>query len=528
MIQNLNPAGAIFVTNVSQITEQITQLTNEVSSGLKISQPSDDPGDMVTLMNIRSEIAANQQAANNLAPVLNNTQAAEQALQTAVNLVSQATNAATQGANSLTSVSQDQVLAQQVSNILQQLVGLANTQVNGQFIFSGDQPQSASYTLNSASPTGVTALIANPQATQQIADSNGSTFPVSLTAQQIFDHQTGSASFAGNAVSLNNPATTFLTGGTQTYTFNYIDASGNTQSHNVVVSGGASGINGTTVISQLNSGLSGTGITASINATNGTIQFTSPGAFTVGVAAATAGTPTVTAPGSAVNTAQFSVQSAAFSGAGTTLSGADSFTLGDGTSTANISLASGATVAGAVSTINTALRAAGITNVSALATGDGTAISFQGAKNFSLVDTTAAAGGASPLFTTAGNVAVTPASVAGAAAPDNVFAAVNSLLVGLQNNNLAAITSALNSLQSAGSYLNAQESFYGSVQVRVQNAQTLASQQSVQLQTQLGQTQDADIAQVAVELTQRQTQLQAAVSAEGQLSHLTSLFNFLA
>jgi flagellar hook-associated protein 3 FlgL len=527
MIQNLNPAASIFVANVSEVTSQINLLTNEVSSGLKISQPSDDPGDLVTLMDLRSQIDANQQTTNNLAPVLSNTQAAESALQTAVNLVSQATNIATQAANSLTSTTQDAALSPQVANILQQLVGLANTQANGQFIFSGDQPQSPSYTLNAAGPTGVSSLLTNPQATQQIADSNGTSFPVALTAQQIFDHQTGGASFAGNAVSLSNPATSFLTGGTQTYTFNYTDASGNAQSTSVVLAGGATGINGSTVISQLNTGLSGTGITAAINATDGTVQFTSSGAFTVGVTAPTAGTSTVTAAASAVNPEQFNVQSAPFSGAGTTLSGADSFTVSDGTNSANINLASGVTVASAVTTINTALQAAGITGVSALATGDGTGISLQGAQNFTVVDTTAAAGGASPLFTTAGNVAVTAASNVGAAAPDNVFAAVNSLLVGLQTNNQAAITSAVNSLQLAGNYLDTQESFYGSVQNRVQSAQSLASQQSVQLQTELSQTQDADISQVAVELTQDQTQLQAAMAAESQLPK-NSLFNFLA
>lgn len=526
MIQDINPSAQVFLANVSSLTNQITQLTNEASSGLKISQPSDDPGDMVTLQQLRSEIDANQQVTQNLAPVLSNTQGGEQALQTAVNLVSQATNLATQGANSLTSATQDQALAEQVSNILQQLVGLANTQVNGQYIFSGDQPQSASYALNAASPTGVSALLANPTATQQIADSNGTTFPVSLTAQQIFDDQSGGIGFAGNAVSLNNPATSFLTGGTQTYTFNYTDASDNTHSLNVVLSGGAGGINGSTVISQLNTGLSGTGITASISASTGAVQFASSGAFTVGVAAPTAGTSTVTAAATALNTSQYNVQSAAFSGAGNTLNGADTFTLSDGKNTANVSLASGVPVGAAVNTINTALQAAGITGVSALATGDGTAISFQGASSFVVVDTTAAAGGASPLFTTAGNVAVTAPSKAGGPAADNVFNAVNSLLLGLQSNNQAAITSSISSLQLAGNYLNTQLAFYGSVQNRVQDAQTLASQQSVQLQTELSQTQDADITQVAVQLTQDQTNLQAAMTAEGQLPK-TSLFNFL-
>ena len=80
MIQNLNPAATLFVTNENALTNQITQLTNEASSGLKISQPSDDPGDLVTLMQIRSELDANEQVTNNLAPVLSNTQAAESSL----------------------------------------------------------------------------------------------------------------------------------------------------------------------------------------------------------------------------------------------------------------------------------------------------------------------------------------------------------------------------------------------------------------------------------------------------------------
>lgn len=525
MISDINPSAQVFIANENALTNQINQLTNEVSSGLRISQPSDDPGDMVSLQQLRSELDSNQQVTSNLSPVLSNVQSAESAIQTAVNLVSQATNLATQGANSLSTVQQNQELAQQVSNILQQLVGLANTQSDGEFVFSGDQPLSASYALNPASPTGVTSLLTNPTATQQIADSSGSTFPVSLTAQQIFDDQTGGVSFAGNAVNLNNPATSFLAGGTQTYTFNYTNASGNVQSATVTVNGGAAGIDGSTVISQLNTGLSSAGITASINATSGAVEFASSEPFTVGVAAPTAGTSTVTAAATAVNTTDYNVQSAAFSGAGNTLSGADTFTVTDGTNTANISLASGATVAGAVTTINAALQAAGINGVSALATGDGTGISIQGGLSFAVVDTTSASGGASPLFTTAGNVAVTAPNGGGPAA-DNVFAAVNSLLQGLQNNNLAAVTSSVNSLQLAGTHLNTELTFYGSVQDRVQGAQTLASQQNTQIQTQLSNTEDADIAQVAVELTQDQTNLQAALTAEGQLPK-TSLFNYL-
>jgi hypothetical protein len=137
----------------------------------------------------------------------------------------------------------------------------------------------------------------------------------------------GGVGFSGDSVRLDNPATAFLAAGTQTYTFNYTDSNGNAQSRTVTLSGGASGISGNTVISQLNNGLSGTGITASINSTNGTVQFSSSGAFTVGAAAATAGTDTVTAAGNAVNTSQYNLQADpnAYQGATDQLSAADTF-----------------------------------------------------------------------------------------------------------------------------------------------------------------------------------------------------------
>lgn len=144
MISNLNPAAELFLANVTQLQSQINKNTNQVSSGLKISQPSDDPGDMVTLMQIRTQLDSNNQVTNNLAQVMSNTQVGEQALQTATQLMNQALSLATEGASSTETAAQRTDLSQQVSGILQQLVGLANTQVQGQYIFSGDQPQSPS------------------------------------------------------------------------------------------------------------------------------------------------------------------------------------------------------------------------------------------------------------------------------------------------------------------------------------------------------------------------------------------------
>lgn len=305
MIQNLNPSAELFLANLARVQSQIDQAESQISSGLKISQPSDAPDQLEGLMRMRADLARNTQVSTNLAEVKSETDTAEKSLETATQLLDQAVSLGAQGASGTQTASGRQTLALQVQGILEQLVGLSQTAVQGRFVFSGDQDQSFSYDLNLSNANGVNRLLTT-QATRQVTDASGISFTVALTAQNIFDHR--------------NPDDTL--------------------------------------------------------------------------------------------------------------------------------------------------------------------------------------------------------------AADNVFAAVNSLRVSLQANDQAGINTALTSLHTANDYLNSQLAFYGSVQNRVQDAQTFASQQNVQLQTALSQTQDADIAQAAVSLTQSQTQRQAALQAQAARPR-TSLFDFL-
>jgi len=103
-------------------------------------------------------------------------------------LMQQAISIGTQGASNTTSATQLQQLAPQVQGIEGQIVTLSRTQVNGVYIFSGDQPHSPAYQVDTSSPTGVDRLITT-QATQQIQDPTGVTFQASMTAQDLFDNR---------------------------------------------------------------------------------------------------------------------------------------------------------------------------------------------------------------------------------------------------------------------------------------------------------------------------------------------------
>jgi flagellar hook-associated protein 3 FlgL len=109
----------------------------------------------------------------------------------------------------------------------------------------------------------------------------------------------------------------------------------------------------------------------------------------------------------------------------------------------------------------------------------------------------------------------------------NVFAAVNSLVTALQSNNQTDISQAVISLQSADQYLNDQLAFYGQAESSITTATTVAQQFQTQETSNLSQLRDADVASVAVQLTQEQNQNQAALSAESTLLQQKDLFSYL-
>ncbi len=164
----------------------MNQAEQQVSSGLKIQQASDAPYQLADLFETRNQLAAAQQDGSNLTTIKAQTDAADSALQTAVQILDNVQSFGAEGASITTTAADNTGLAQQVLSALSQLVGLSQTNVNGVYIFSGDQSSQPAYQLDSSSPTGVDRLITAP-ATLLIQDPTGTTFGVALTAQQIFD-----------------------------------------------------------------------------------------------------------------------------------------------------------------------------------------------------------------------------------------------------------------------------------------------------------------------------------------------------
>lgn len=186
MITGLSAANQQFVTSVDNLQTQLANTQQQLSTGLRVNQASDAPQELSDIFQARSDLSSVNQVAQNLTNVQAFVNAGDSSVQSAIGLLQNALSLGSQGASTTASPTLQSELATQVQDLLSQLVSLSQTQVNGIYIFSGDQPNSAPYQLDPTSPTGVKQLV-TAGATQQIADPTGVTFPVSMTAQQLFD-----------------------------------------------------------------------------------------------------------------------------------------------------------------------------------------------------------------------------------------------------------------------------------------------------------------------------------------------------
>jgi len=186
MVSSLLPSTQEFLNNVNRIANQMTQAQTQLATGLKVNVVSDSPDVISPLLQAQANLSTAQQITTNLGQVSTEVNTGEQALESATSLYDQVQTLSAEGATSTQTASGRASIAQQLQTIEQQMVGLANTNVNGRYIFSGDTDQTQPYTFDATQADPV-SVYQGSTSTRTVQASNGTTFPVALSAQQIFD-----------------------------------------------------------------------------------------------------------------------------------------------------------------------------------------------------------------------------------------------------------------------------------------------------------------------------------------------------
>jgi flagellar hook-associated protein 3 FlgL len=187
MIPGLNPSAQQFLNNLGAIDQQMQQAQTELSTGLRVNQVSDAPDEVSAILEARASLSVTQQINTDLQSTTTEVNTGEQSLESAVTLFDQVQTLGAEGDTATATAASQADMGQQVNSILQQMVGLADTQVAGRYIFSGDSDQQQPYTIDTTQTPPVVSSYLGSATTRMAQHPDGSTFPVALTAQTIFD-----------------------------------------------------------------------------------------------------------------------------------------------------------------------------------------------------------------------------------------------------------------------------------------------------------------------------------------------------
>ena len=161
---------------------RVEDASRQTSSGKRVNVASDAPSEVDTILQLRTDEVRNSQIQENLAVAQADADAADGALSSATKIMDRARVLAAQGANFTLDATGRQSIAGEVQSLLEQMVAISRTTVQGRYIFGGDQDSTPPYEVDLTAANGV-ARLTNSPATRRVENSAGGSFAVSKSAQ---------------------------------------------------------------------------------------------------------------------------------------------------------------------------------------------------------------------------------------------------------------------------------------------------------------------------------------------------------
>ena len=142
--------SSTLIANIQSMTTQLTQTEAELSSGKRITKPSDDPFGTGQALLYDADLASNAQQQTNVNDGTAWLNTADTALSDINSSVLRVRDLVVQGASSSTGPSGNLDIAAEVDQIIDSIKSDGNTQYAGKYIFAGTNTGTAPYTVGGA------------------------------------------------------------------------------------------------------------------------------------------------------------------------------------------------------------------------------------------------------------------------------------------------------------------------------------------------------------------------------------------
>ena len=177
-------------TAVDQSSNVENKLTGELSSGLRVSELQDDPVAVAQSARFASAIAKDDTYVQTASSETSKMQVADTTLGEVVTQLTTALSLAVQGNDGTLNAANRASVAQQLTGIRDQVLSLANTSYQGEYLFGGSQGATQPFTLDT-STTPATATYNGDTNLQYIETPSGQKIQTNMPGSGLFGGATG-------------------------------------------------------------------------------------------------------------------------------------------------------------------------------------------------------------------------------------------------------------------------------------------------------------------------------------------------
>ncbi len=208
----LNSAISTYLLNLNELRSNQERAQQELTTGLKVTSPTDDPRLINEIKRLKSTIGRNEEYSKNLYNALTDTEVIEDTLANFADTLNQARNIMYDAANP-THGDKLSTLGENIRLVLEDMVKIANSEYDGRYTFSGTLT-----TRSSIQPTGVETnqlpfeLVEDPDA---VGDYNAN--GLSIRYKGNFEARNVTTSSTTNERVNTIPSDAFGTGATEVF-----------------------------------------------------------------------------------------------------------------------------------------------------------------------------------------------------------------------------------------------------------------------------------------------------------------------
>ena len=182
-----------YVVNLSNSLDQTQasqeQLTQELSSGLRVTLIGDDPVAAAQNVQLLNSIQQDDSFTQTTSLTQGLLQVTDSALGSVVTQLNQALSLADQANNGTLNASDLKAISNQLAGIRDEVLSLANTNYQGQYVFGGSQTGTTPFTLNNAT-TPATVTYNGDSDVNSLQSPTGQSIQLNLPGDQVFTSAT--------------------------------------------------------------------------------------------------------------------------------------------------------------------------------------------------------------------------------------------------------------------------------------------------------------------------------------------------